>query len=77
MSTAAEQRLAAYLQAESDIIAGKRVSKIQVDGETVEFTDTSLIQIRNGIAEARSAVKAEQLARRKNKIQYWGYGGRE
>lgn len=75
--TAAEQRLAAYLQAESDIIAGKRVSKIQVDGETVEFTDTSLIQIRNGIAEARSAVKAEQLARRKNKIQYWGYGGRE
>lgn len=77
MSTAAEQRLAAYLQAESDIIAGKRVSKIQVDGETVEFTDASLIQIRNGIAEARSAVKAEQLARRKNKIQYWGYGGRE
>ncbi len=77
MSTAAEQRLAAYLQAESDIIAGKRVSKIQVDGETVEFTDTSLIQIRTGIAEARSAVKAEQLARRKNKIQYWGYGGRE
>mgnify|MGYP004703628879 CR=1 FL=1 len=77
MSTAAEQRLAAYLQAESDIIAGKRVSKIQVDGETVEFTDTSLIQIRNGIAEARSAVKAEQLARRKNKVQYWGYGGRE
>lgn len=75
--TEAEQRLAAYLQAESDIIAGKRVSKIQVDGETVEFTDTSLIQIRNGIAEARSAVKAEQLARRKNKIQYWGYGGRE
>lgn len=77
MSTSAEQRLASYLQAESDIIAGKRVSKIQVDGETVEFTDTSLIQIRNGIAEARSAVKAEQLARRKNKIQYWGYGGRE
>lgn len=77
MSTAAEQRLAAYLQAESDIIAGKCVSKIQVDGETVEFTDTSLIQIRNGIAEARSAVKAEQLARRKNKVQYWGYGGRE
>jgi len=77
MSTAAEQRLAAYLQAESDIIAGKRISKIQVDGETVEFTDTSLIQIRNGIAEARSAVKAEQLARRKNKVQYWGYGGRE
>ena len=77
MSTAAEQRLAAYLPAESDIIAGKRISKIQVDGETVEFTDTSLIQIRNGIAEARSAVKAEQLARRKNKVQYWGYGGRE
>ncbi len=77
MSTAAEQRLAAYLQAEADILAGKRVSKIQVDGETVEFTETSVLQIRNGIAEARSAVKAEQLARRKNKIQYWGYGGRE
>ncbi len=77
MSTPAELRLQAYLQAEADILSGKRVSKIQVDGETVEFTDTSFIQIRNGIAESRSAVKAEQYARRSRKIQYWGYGGSE
>lgn len=74
MSTPAELRLQAYLQAEADILSGKRVSKIQVDGETVEFTETSILQVRNGIAEARNAVNAE---RKSKKIQYWGYGGRE
>lgn len=74
MSTQAELRLQAYLQAEADILSGKRVSKIQIDGETVEFADTSLIQIRNGIAEAKTSVNAE---RKKQKIKYWGFGGAE
>lgn len=76
MSSGTEKRLAAYLQAESDILSGKRVTQITVDGETVRFTEADLDAVRRGVAEARNALKAEKSAG-KSKYVYWGFGGRE
>lgn len=74
MSTAAEQRLALYQQALDDLATGKRVVEIVNDGERVRFSDANIEQLRKLVQDARAAVIRQQ---KRNKTQYWGYGGRE
>lgn len=74
MSTAAEQRLALYQQALDDLATGKRVVEIVNDGERVRFSDANIEQLRKLVQDARQAVIRQQ---KRNKTQYWGYGGRE
>lgn len=72
--TAAEQRLALYQQALDDLATGKRVVEILNDGERVRFSDANIEQLRKLVQDARQAVIRQQ---KRNKTQYWGYGGRE
>lgn len=72
--TAAEQRLALYQQALDDLATGKRVVEIVNDGERVRFSDANIEQLRKLVQDARAAVIRQQ---KRNKTQYWGYGGRE
>ncbi|HQR83027.1 MAG TPA: gpW family head-tail joining protein [Thiotrichales bacterium] len=72
--TAAEQRLALYQQALDDLATGKRVVEIVNDGERVRFSDANIEQLRKLVQDARQAVIRQQ---KRNKTQYWGYGGRE
>lgn len=74
MSTAAEQRLTLYQQALDDLATGKRVVEIVNDGERVRFSDANIEQLRKLVQDARAAVIRQQ---KRNKTQYWGYGGRE
>ena len=74
MSTAAEQRLALYQQALDDLATGKRVVEIVNDGERVRFSDANIEQLRKLVQDARAAVIRQK---KRNKTQYWGYGGRE
>lgn len=74
MSTAAERRLALYQQALDDLATGKRVVEIVNDGERVRFSDANIEQLRKLVQDARAAVIRQQ---KRNKTQYWGYGGRE
>lgn len=72
--TAAEQRLTLYQQALDDLATGKRVVEIVNDGERVRFSDANIEQLRKLVQDARQAVIRQQ---KRNKTQYWGYGGRE
>ncbi|UCG19259.1 MAG: hypothetical protein JSU84_03360 [Thiotrichales bacterium] len=72
--TAAEQRLTLYQQALDDLATGKRVVEIVNDGERVRFSDANIEQLRKLVQDARAAVIRQQ---KRNKTQYWGYGGRE
>lgn len=71
------ERLALYQQALDDIVLGKRVAEVTVDGERVRFSDANIDQLKGLVDQARSAVKAEQIASKRKQHVYWSYGGRE